>query len=249
MNKLQLFEIIEVETMNKCNRKCLFCKWGNINEEKLVIMPDSLIYSIIKQLKNLDFSGVIHWFKCNEPLLDDRIFDIIKETRNSIRKSHIRLITNGDFLTEGVYHKLRLCGLDELYVTIYDTESMRRISQIKNDGKMKLLNRMKHKARENRGGNINIFEKKLYQKFCSCPFVFFGITSSGNACLCCSDMFGDLNIGNIYHQSITDIWFNSKIMNYYRTKLLNKDRSELKLCSSCNIKEMIITKNSYSSKV
>jgi len=95
-----LFDAIEIETINQCNNTCPFCPVNRkIDPRPLKIMEYDLFTSIIKQLRDLDYSGTIRLFSNNEPLLDSRIIDFCRLTKENLPNAFLSLFTNGILLT------------------------------------------------------------------------------------------------------------------------------------------------------
>ena len=68
--------------------------------------------------------------------------------------------------------------------------------------------------------------------YCSLLFETFTILSNGNVVTCCYDLKGELIHGNIFKESILDIWQSQKykkIRDNFRIKKYNS------LCESCNV--------------
>jgi len=88
----------------------------------------------------------------------------------------------------------------------------------------------------NRSGNVPSIPKPRMplDRICVRPFRLIQINWKGEVILCCNDYYADVVCGNINEASVTDIWYNSKVLNRYRKSLLNDDRKGLKLCDVCS---------------
>ena len=237
----ELFSVILVETISGCNRNCWFCKFGQRRYLENRSNPEKLDFDIVKKivynLKKLHFKGRINWHRINEPLLDDRICEIIQFTRSELSDVNITLITNGELLDQRKYNDLVKSGLDHLTISVYSNEVFNKISSLdlidfrikdyrpKNIHNVKLLNQ---------GGSIKqLGVKKDYQSTnCLRPFTAINICSNGDVVLCCSDIFGDVKVGNILNENLEDIWFGSKMKEVRRELQISRER--LQLCSKCN---------------
>ena len=68
-------QVVEIETINKCNSTCGFCPVNRFADPRpLQRMPELLFAKIIDDLAGLGFRGTLHLFSNNEPFLDKRIF-------------------------------------------------------------------------------------------------------------------------------------------------------------------------------
>jgi organic radical activating enzyme len=103
-NKSKL-EVLQVETTNYCNARCIFCAYDQI--EKHGTMADRLYAKILKDAKKLDpppqtFIPIL----TGEPFLDPKMVDRIKEARAALPKTEIHLYSNGSKLTEEIIREL-----------------------------------------------------------------------------------------------------------------------------------------------
>ena len=95
---------IEIETINRCNNNCSFCAVNRINDSrKLKWMSESLFFSIIDQLAEIDYGGYLSLFSNNEPLLDTRICEFIGYARKKLPRARLSIFTNGILLTEEIF--------------------------------------------------------------------------------------------------------------------------------------------------
>ena len=113
-NKKELFNHIEVETINRCNGVCSFCPINTTRDPREKrIMSQELFEDIIDQLAEMQYGGKIALFSNNEPMLDERIIDFYKYTREKLPNAWIFMFTNGTLLTLDKFKKL-IPFLDEL---------------------------------------------------------------------------------------------------------------------------------------
>jgi sulfatase maturation enzyme AslB (radical SAM superfamily) len=94
-----MLEVLQVETTNHCNARCIFCAHGRI--EKHGIMPDTLYTKILKEASQLNpppqtFIPML----TGEPFIDPQIVDRIQEARAALPATEIHLYTNGSLLKE-----------------------------------------------------------------------------------------------------------------------------------------------------
>jgi hypothetical protein len=82
-------------------------------------MEQGLFLSIIRQLKEIEYSGSINLFSNNEPLLDDRIYEFCRITREALPNAFLSIYTNGILLTIEKFLKL-IKYLDQLIIDNYN---------------------------------------------------------------------------------------------------------------------------------
>ena len=114
------FHMIEIETHNRCNNDCPFCPVNRNNDpRKHAVMKDEIFYTIIDQLRAMDYHGNIYFYSNNEPLLDGRIFKFIEHAKTLLPYAKHVLFTNGLLLNEEKFLAL-IKNLDELNIDNYD---------------------------------------------------------------------------------------------------------------------------------
>jgi len=76
------------------------------------------------------------------------------------------------------------------------------------------------------------------------PFYKFFIDWDGKVLLCNNDVGKVTDMGNIYNETIQDIWLGKKF-NAYRKHLLAGDRKNCNPCNRCNIQGTLLGKESF----
>ena len=92
---------VHIETQAVCNAKCSFCEYDSLSR-KGEKMSDENIRKIINDLSLIPSSRnvQIQPYKVSEPFLEKRLPWIADEILNKIPGSKIRLISNGNLMTE-----------------------------------------------------------------------------------------------------------------------------------------------------
>lgn len=235
---------IEIETLNRCNADCDFCPVNrHLDKREYKVMDNELFYSIIKQLKELNYSGYIAPYSNNEPLLDERIFDFVSHIKQELPNAKKFLFTNGLLLNLDKFLKL-IPNLDFMVIDHYWEnklvlrENIKKIAQycfehpeVKDKVKIQLID--KHMIRNNRAGEAKNrkFNYKI-QASCLWPFSQMVIRPTGQISLCCNDALGQITMGDLTKEKLIDVWRGEKYQKL-RESLL-ETRSNVKLCSVCD---------------
>ena len=209
------FDSLNIEINSACNRRCSYCpnatfERGLIKNQKK--LPREIFDKIIKELSEIKYQGKISFAFYNEPLLDDRIFDLISYTKKKLPKCEIGLFTNGDYLTKEIEKKLWAAGIDRLLVSKHRDPNY----------KFNLLN--------NRCGlvkpiNCDYFPRCKYEDFHAV------IDYNGNWVICCNDYLSKSKMGNLKEEKIIDIW--NKPGYKKLRKDLEKNIFKLDICKKC----------------
>lgn len=236
-----VFQQVLVETRTDCNNNCPFCPHA-FNKKPLGIMTWECYITIIDQLVSIGYNGRVALMLSNEPLLEDRLEDMIKYAKSKSQRLFIDITTNGRLLTVELLDKLFSIGLDNININDYrgdrDKNPEKWSSNIElvhdaygNNPKVYFKKRSFDEKLPNYAGNIpQEFEKEDFG-FCNYPFRKLTIAYNGDILLCCDDFMYDTCFGNVMKDSLVDSW-NAKLYNDYRLALLNNRR--IGLCSACN---------------
>jgi radical SAM protein with 4Fe4S-binding SPASM domain len=240
-NKADLFRIVLLETVRACTRKCPFCAFGLQRPHPQLgqNMPQEILRKIAAELRLMSFRGRISPYGINEPLLDERIVDIVHLFRSSCPDAFISITSNGDLLDEKLYAELVKAGLDRLALSVYDDGVLVRLKNLISQRRIAVIDMRRVQGKlENRGGSIhgegNRFHFKpgsLVNMPCRRPDNMFVVHPDGKVVLCCSDMYGEQVLGDVNGQSLTEIWQGERFLQLRQQ--LRQHRRGLPLCEPC----------------
>lgn len=245
IDDLPIFSLIEFNITDLCNRKCSFCPRY---DEKLypnsdVHMDIELYKRIMKDLKRINYKGVILFSAYGEPLLYKEIYKLLRLTKKYCPDCHLEIITNGDLATDKLVRQLFKSGLDTLLFSLYDGKH--QIKEVENLKERLNLNdeQIKYRIRynksniilSNRAGMIEEGKslKLPLKKPCLYPFYQITIDWDGSVPICPHDWNKSPIVGIINGENILDVW-NSHKFNKVRKALILNDR-DFKPCNKCNV--------------
>jgi len=126
---VQLFNNIQIQTIEFCNLKCDFCPnhyiiWDRIEDKKKGIPYNTMSVEnytkIVKNLAKLGYNGRFSPYLMNEPLIDkDRIVEFIRIAREYLPDSFIQIDTNGTGLTVELMRGMIDAGLNRIQLDDY----------------------------------------------------------------------------------------------------------------------------------
>lgn len=229
------FDEVNIEISTYCNRKCDYCANKNYESKKL-FMAEETFYEIIKQLKNIKFSGIITWAHFSEPLFDERLPKFVSYVKKELPKAIIVLTTNGDILNIDKAIELEKAGIDKFVVTIHDKNPDRAYNRL-----IEVKKVLKHKMRlqtvydldlHNMAGETDVDKYENYKKnnrHCL-NALKCAIAYTGDVLLCCVDYHKKHVYGNVMKDNIVDIWKRSSDV---RKELLDKKYARFSMCKKC----------------
>lgn len=136
---LESLDQVEIQIVSWCNRECLFCPSGTFPTPKERMSLET-VDRIITELEKIGFSKTIGLHLMCEPLLHNKLPEIIQMFRTRLPRTFIRLESNGDPLNKmDRLGTLFDCGLNEILINCYDsaeqfTSRSQKIAALQPDG-------------------------------------------------------------------------------------------------------------------
>jgi len=251
--------IIHLETRTRCNSTCSFCM-ANIYDDprKDLLMPDSLLYKIIDELEEWNYSNRISFYNNNEPFLDKRLPKIIKNARSKIPRSYLEVKSNGRGLKIDKILEVFNAGLDMLYINDYTDTGKNSKNIIKIIDELSTIRRFKGHMESHNGNyfhKIIITQRDVNQVLntragtapnrnklprslqipCFRPFEMMTINPEGYVGVCSEDLLYLSKMGDVNKNKLLEIWYSDKYERF-RRKLIQGDRGHHKACSNCDYK-------------
>ena len=236
-----MFQQVLIETRTDFNNHCPFCPHA-FNKKPLGIMEWNCYTTIIDQLCEMNYNGRVALMLSNEPLLENRLEDMIVYAKLKSQRLFLDITTNGRLLTLKYVDRLFMLGLDNMNINDYRGDRNKYPQRLSpnlepiyvaygNNPKISFRRRRLNESLPNYAGNIPQSFKKEDFGFCNYPFRKLTIAYNGDVLLCCDDFMYDTNFGNIMVNDILDCW-NSPQLDNIRFSLLENKR--VGLCERCN---------------
>jgi radical SAM protein with 4Fe4S-binding SPASM domain len=241
-DKMPLFNKLEIETINRCNGECSFCPVNRHDEPRaLARMSEELFYSIIEQLKELNYAGNIQLFSNNEPFMDKRIISFLRHAREALPRAFLQMMSNGTLLSLEKFNEC-IDVLDSLIIDNYSDDyefhpQVRDIYQycLKHPAlqkKVRICKRTPHEVLHSRGGQSpNHPQVAVAGGSCVYPFNQMVVRPGGEISLCCNDALGEVTLGDLKKQPIDEVWNGPEYVEI-RKKIL-QGRQYIKQCAGC----------------
>lgn len=247
--KTPLFKIVNIETVNRCNGSCDFCP-ANIRAEKRkrMVMSQKIFEKIIRELKEIDWSGQLFFNVNNEPLLDKEILKRIRYAGQELGgQAILSMFTNGTLLTENKLVEMAEAGLRYLIINDYSEKYnlskgikqlyvfLRRNRQLFQNMNITINRRYSQEILATRAGSAPNKKKRNNNVIGPCIYPYTDITifPDGKVGLCCNDCYETTDYGNVGTTSLKEIWENSKWKDV-REKIA-RGRVYFDFCRECDV--------------
>lgn len=241
-----LFEQLEIETAAACNRKCPTCLRNSYPDRERVAswfsgdtLPTETVYRVIDEAVALGFGGEVYLQHFNEPLLDPRILDFGAYARG--KGLEVGMCTNGDALTPDMVR--RIDGVfSRLDVALYTDAGHDQAAQA--ERALALMQSFTKTAFWYTGGEhvTSHFSPRadrvaLIERYegtpCFLPWERAIIDHRGWMLLCCEDMPGHFNLGNVLDYPIEELWWGAEHLDILETLAQPGGRLYFNHCATC----------------
>ncbi|EMV5923189.1 TPA: SPASM domain-containing protein [Escherichia coli] len=228
-----IFTALDFEINSHCNLECSYCPASFKNGRGKKLMPYETFKKAIDDLSVINYSGRIspHFF--GEPLLDERLPELMSYARKKLPHAEIIIHTNGIRLSKDKYDSCMDAGVTGFLVTKHTKQMPKNIVDIVESkhakhGTIKIRS-IDSLTLFNRGGSV---KPKKERKMKRCYYLSdeISITHSGN--VVCTNDFGETHVfGNVNDANLLDIW-NDKEFKKVR-KEIRKGIFNLEMCKKC----------------
>lgn len=242
-----LFRAVELETRTRCNSKCSFCAASLLFDKREdILMPAELYDQILNELAGYQYTGTLRFFVNNEPLLDKRLPEFIRMAHARLPGVRTEVHTNGLKLNPRNGRELLDAGLTQLLINNYTEKGtmhrgveafLKEVAPDFPDREIEFYLRLLDEKLANRGGTSpnGHLEPDPLPLHCMLPFEEIVVTADGSVTICCQDHYFDSAAGNLYSNSLKEIW-EGETFTQLRQNLAKADRSQHKLCEVCDFR-------------
>ena len=218
--RIPLFWQLEIETFSTCNRTCEGCIRNSHPDRDAVApwfvpkeLPFETVARLLREAQQIGFGGNVCFQHYNEPLQDSRIpeFGVLAK---SMGFSHVYICSNGDYMNEA--RAAELDGVfDEIVVALYVDEPQKSKREA-------LIRTLFKKTRLSFTGGafiathfsptfpVESLARRHSGHPCHEPLRRMIVNHRGDMLMCCDDMIGHFELGNVADHSIEELWFSER---------------------------------------
>ncbi|MFH0818519.1 MAG: radical SAM/SPASM domain-containing protein [Patescibacteria group bacterium] len=229
-----VFTALDIEINSRCNLRCRYCPVSLWNRGD-ALMPDDLYRKIIDDLADFPFPyrGRVSPHFYNDPLVDRRLPELMRYTREKLPHAVLLIHTNGVALTREFYRSLIASGIDGMLITRHTRVLPRSVLDIiksePDADRFLTIQSLKHVGLFERGGIERVARPHRLR---SCYYLSdeIAIDYRGNV-VCTNDFFIRDPFGNVHDASLKDIWWEKRFVDI--RKKLKKGKIALSVCRDC----------------
>jgi radical SAM protein with 4Fe4S-binding SPASM domain len=241
--RIPLFAQLEIETSSTCNRTCGGCirnshpdreavkPWFEDNE-----LPTDTILRLMREAQDIGFRGQVCLQHYNEPLQDPRIGQL-GALAKGMGFSHVFICTNADYMNEK--RAAELDGrFDQIVVALYMGEPTK-------SKRADWLRTLFTRTRLTFTGGVFIpthyspvfpveaLARQHAGHPCHEPLYRMIVNHRGDMLMCCDDMTGHFDLGNVRDHTIEELWYGERHQDFVLALQNAGGRSAHPHCLSC----------------
>jgi hypothetical protein len=218
---------ISFQLSNLCNYSHVHKRCPLHQEKDKRILPSRVIGETLDELAAVGFDGVVAFHIYNEPLIDPRLFQLIREVRNRCPSAKVLLLTNGFYLNQTLADEISDLEVWNLAVSAYTHAEYARLVHLT----VRIPYTVFFAKLDDRQNQYQRDPMDI-RRPCDAPVGDLSIGPDGSVILCCLDWKGQHVFGNLLNESLSSILSKESIRSVYRD-LLGGNRS-LHLCRRCD---------------
>jgi radical SAM protein with 4Fe4S-binding SPASM domain len=212
-------------------------------------MPTEKILDLLDQVQAMGFTGAVGFHHFSEPLLDKRNTMLAREAKKRGMKPDLH--TNGDVLKldNALAAEVQL-AYDYVVIGVYDYQTNEELEETKRywpkrlsqvdirfscigiAGTRSVYSVGVPKALVPSDSRMVIPDLTYANAPCHRPLIRMIIQHDGEVCHCCEDTAGLFKLGNVYENSVEELWF-SEHHQQIIADLLAGARDKYHLCRNC----------------
>lgn len=241
-----MLKSIEIEINGKCNRQCSYCPNSIQDRSSIGEMSLEEFETILNQLDEIEYNGILSFHFYNEPLLHSRFLDFVKTSKLRLPGCCLHIYTNGTLLTYDLFKKSIEYGVSKFIVTKHESEGRSYVFddtflKLSPDEKKFVLFKQHNEIKKtNRAGLLHIGANplKMHLEPCQVPRNMIVITRQGQVLPCFEDFQEKMVVGNVFQTHLQQILMSGPYLEFVK-KLMLGLRQSSELCKNCNRGEVL----------
>jgi 8-amino-3,8-dideoxy-alpha-D-manno-octulosonate transaminase len=201
-------------------------------------MEIALFRKTIDDLAEMGYSGRVHPHFYGEPLLDERLQELVMYIGARLPRADVVIYSNGDYLTLDLFARLIAAGTDSFVITPHDGKALDRVKALYSyaNTRSEFKDRIEYRVfteetpLSSRAGLVSPAKVQVI-KSCMFPSECIVIDYLGNVVLCCDDYFSSVILGNVRDENLMQIW--NKPSNRLLREQLGRGIFDLDICKKC----------------
>lgn len=250
---IPLFAELDIETVGSCNRTCPTCMRNSYPNRKSVAerfgkqqrLPTKIIHKVIDDAVNMGYTGGVNLQHFNEPLQDPRIADIARYAKQQGVFEYVMMHTNADLMTPR--KAAALDGvLDRMTIALYNETGGAPMPQPQMDERKEYLRSLFSHTDlwftdavhlvTHFSPYVNLKEAIAENRPLPCRRevqLRLIVDYRGEMLLCCEDIVGLWNLGNVADNTLEELWFSEKHREIVKTLAVPGGREAYGFCRTC----------------
>jgi hypothetical protein len=238
------FGMLVLETHSYCNRRCKHCiRQTDPGSKRFVegaavraLVPIGTVESMLRQAKQMGFSGPVSLYYFSEPFFDDRIIHFAKLARKFGMRP--RVATNGDVLRKDSALAKACSVFSIVQVSLYAANDAAAVARAKAYWRQRLPCPVVFQVPAAIGDRPHLppgafGQRRTYPtSVCRRPIEKLIVQYDGSLPICCFDAGAEIVPGNAFEIGLAAAWESTQRMEAIEDLRLGK-RQKYPLCEGC----------------
>jgi len=225
---------INIEISAHCNRRCYYCP-QSVDPTKPKFIEQKVWHKALERVSELDWKWGLEFHNYNEPLLNKNLEQFVRDAKQACPKAALRILSNGDLLTEKRVESLVEAGICYFSITRHPPYSeewdKKIIALVEKYPQYIRSSTIESWGLSNRGGLVKPINQQDMSKGCRTCETGIPITLEGDYLFCCCDYHKTEKTGNVFNTSILEAWHNQKYLS--ARKSVRNGVPQLDICKAC----------------
>lgn len=234
-NPLMYTNRVSIELSNICNyagehKKCPITKIESRKNKS--ILPSKIVYKTLESLSKHNFDGRISFHTYNEPTIDPRLLNFIKDAHQSCPDAEIIILTNGFYFDQVIANEFIDAGVTHIEVSAYSKVEFSRLINIKVSAPYSVYRAY---SESNFDDRLNIYEFDTDKNLnipCYAALNDIIVSHDARLSLCCMDWNRNYNFGDLHKMKLEEIILDSGLYEIFLD--LSMGKREFQICKACS---------------
>ncbi len=220
---------ISFEISNTCNYTSIHPECPVSCYKNSIVLDEKIVFKVIDELKELDYSGYIAFHRYNEPMINkERLYSYLEYISKALPNAKMSILTNGSYLNQDELNKIESYNVWSLSVSAYSKKEYIKLKKLTTK---RIKYSIFYSVLDDR---LSIYEKKPLNLKLPCFATIRDITINcyGQLALCCYDWNNQVTFGSLKENSLTELLNTPRFVDAHSS--LTAGNRKFDVCSRCD---------------
>ncbi|MEO9483317.1 MAG: SPASM domain-containing protein [Ekhidna sp.] len=220
---------ISFEISNTCNYTSIHPECPVSCYKSANILDKKIVFKVIDELKELNYSGYIAFHRYNEPMINkERLYAYLEYINNALPNAKMAILTNGSYLNQEEVDTLDKFNVWSVSVSAYSKKEYIRLKKL-------TTNKIKYSIFYSvLDARLSVYEKEPLDLKMPCYTTIRDITINchGQLALCCFDWNNEVTFGSLKENSLSELLNSPRFLDAHDN--LTAGNRKFEVCRRCD---------------